>query len=159
MVLIAVVSDTHRSNKYIEIIKNMISEADVLLHLGDNVDDGEELGKNFNGDTYIVAGNCDFTRKYPKERVLEFNNKKIFMTHGDLYGVKMGLNNIYYKGMELQADVVVFGHSHMSGIELSNGMTLMNPGSPSLPRLGKGSIGFIEIDDKGNIETYLMEVK
>lgn len=157
--LIAVVSDTHRSDKHIKLIKDMIKDADVLLHLGDNIDDGEELEKSFSGETYIVAGNCDFTRQYPKDRLLEFNNKKIFMTHGDLYAVKMSLNSIYYEGKEAGADVVVFGHSHMGGIERTEDIILMNPGSPSLPRLSKGTIGFIEIKDDGQIETYLKEVK
>ena len=157
--LIAVVSDTHRSSRHLEIVKEMIKDADILLHLGDNVDDAEELESGFKGETHIVAGNCDFTKKYPKDRIIEVNKRKIFMTHGDLYAVKMSLNSIYYKGKEVGADVVVFGHSHMSGIERSESMTLMNPGSPSLPRLGKGSIGFIDIDDSGSIETYLKEVK
>ena len=37
--------------------------------------------------------------------------KKIFITHGDLYGVKYGMTNIYYKGKEVGADIVLFGHS------------------------------------------------
>ena len=157
--LIAVVSDTHRSNRHIDIIKQMIKECDLLLHLGDNIDDAEELKSSFKGKTHIVAGNCDFTTRYPKEKIIDINGKKIFMTHGDLYAVKMSLNSIYYRGKETGADVVVFGHSHMGVIERTENMTLMNPGSPSLPRLGKGTIGFIYIDEDGNIETYLKEVK
>lgn len=157
--LIAVVSDIHRSNRHIEMIKNMIKKADVLLNLGDNVEDGEELAQSFKGETYIVKGNCDFSHVYPSDRLIELNGKKIFMTHGHLYGVKISMNSIYYKGKEVGADVVVFGHSHMGGIEQGSDMILMNPGSPSLPRLGKGTIGFLEIDDNGDIDAYLKEVK
>ena len=39
------------------------------------IDDGEELEKSFSGETYIVAGNCDFTRQYPKDRLLEFREE------------------------------------------------------------------------------------
>ena len=92
--LIAVVSDTHRSDAYVKSVKMLIKDADILIHLGDNVEDAEELEREFKGDVYIVAGNCDFSRKYPKDRLIDVEGKKIFMTHGDLYGVKMGLNNI-----------------------------------------------------------------
>jgi len=156
-VLIAVVSDTHREDKYVKAVKNLIEDADILIHLGDNIEDAEFLEESFKGEVYIVAGNCDFSRKYPKDKLIEVNNKKIFMTHGDLYGVKMGLNNIYYKGREVEADIVLFGHTHQAFIEKSCEIILMNPGRPSLPRLSKRSIGFIKIEN-GDVEAYLKEI-
>ncbi len=156
--LVAVVSDTHRSDSCIKSIKTLIKDADILIHLGDNVEDAEELEREFKGEVYIVAGNCDFSRKYPKDRLIEIEGKKIFMTHGDLYAVKVGLNSIYYKGREIEADIVLFGHTHQAMIERTNELILMNPGSPSLPRLSKKSIGFISIDD-GEAEVYLKEIE
>lgn len=41
--LIAVVSDTHRMTKYINLAKRLIKDADILIHLGDNIDDAELL--------------------------------------------------------------------------------------------------------------------
>ena len=55
--------------------------------------------------------------KYPKEGIIEVNRRKIFFTHGDLYGVKSSINNIYYRGRELGVDVVLFGHTHQQIIE------------------------------------------
>lgn len=156
--LVAVVSDTHRSDLCVKSIKTLIKDADILIHLGDNVEDAEELEREFKGEVYIVAGNCDFSRKYPKDRLIDIEGKKIFMTHGDLYAVKMGLNSIYYKGREIEADIVLFGHTHQAMIERTNELILMNPGSPSLPRLSKKSIGFISIDD-GEAEVYLKEIE
>ena len=156
--LVAVVSDTHRSDSCVKSIKTLIKDADILIHLGDNVEDAEELEREFKGEVYIVAGNCDFSRKYPKDRLIDIEGKKIFMTHGDLYSVKMGLNSIYYKGREIEADIVLFGHTHQAMIERTNELILMNPGSPSLPRLSKKSIGFISIDD-GEAEVYLKEIE
>lgn len=156
--LVAVVSDTHRSDSCVKSIKTLIKDADILIHLGDNVEDAEELEREFKGEVYIVAGNCDFSRKYPKDRLIDIEGKKIFMTHGDLYAVKMGLNSIYYKGREIEADIVLFGHTHQAMIERTNELILMNPGSPSLPRLSKKSIGFISIDD-GEAEVYLKEIE
>jgi putative phosphoesterase len=133
--LIAVVSDTHRVTKYINSAKKLIKSADILIHLGDNVDDVEMLEQDFHGKVYAVAGNCDFANKFPKEAIIEVNNRKIFFTHGDLYGVKNSINNIYYKGRELGADIVLFGHTHQQLIERGENIILLNPGSVSLPRL------------------------
>ena len=157
--LIAVVSDTHRANKYIKLAKELIKDADVLIHLGDNVEDVEELERGFKGKVYAVAGNCDYSTKYPKENIIEINGRKIFFTHGDLYGVKRSINNIYYRGKELEAHIVLFGHTHEEIIEEENGMILMNPGSIALPRLKGRYVGFIDINDDGNIDTYLKEIR
>lgn len=157
--LIAVVSDTHRMSKYINLAKEVIKKADLLIHLGDNIEDVEMLGKGFNGEVYAVAGNCDYASKYPKERIIEVNGRKIFFTHGDLYGVKSSINNIYYRGRELEADIVLFGHTHQQIIEKEQGIILMNPGSISLPRIKGRCVGFININDNGDIDAYLKELQ
>lgn len=157
--LIAVVSDTHRMSKYINLAKGAIKKADILIHLGDNIEDVEMLEKGFDGEVYAVAGNCDYTSKYPKEGIIEVNGKKIFFTHGDLYGVKSSINNIYYRGRELEADIVLFGHTHQQMVEKEHGMILMNPGSISLPRFKGRCVGFINIDNNGDIDAYLKEFK
>ena len=153
--LIGVVSDTHCINKYIQLAAEKIKNADILIHLGDNSSDIEQFKKVFNGEIYVVDGNCDYRGEYPKELIIDVNSKKIFLTHGDLYGVKSGLNNIFYKGKEVGADIVLYGHSHIEGIERVEDILIMNPGSTSIPK-GKGhSIGFIEIDDSGNIDAKI----
>ncbi|NMF06951.1 metallophosphoesterase [Clostridium beijerinckii] len=157
--LIAVVSDTHRMTKYINLAKALIKDADILIHLGDNIDDAELLENTFKGKVYAVAGNCDYSTKYPKESVIEVNGKKIFFTHGDLYGVKSSMNNIYYRGRELNADIVLFGHTHQQLVEKEDDMILMNPGSISLPKFKGRCIGFINIDDNGEVDAYLKEIR
>lgn len=155
--LIAVVSDTHRNNKYINIASKMIKEADILIHLGDNSEDVEELTKEFTGKVYAVRGNCDASNKYPKEQLIEVEGKKIFFTHGDLYGVKYNLNTIYYRGIEVGADIVLFGHTHQNIVEEVNGITLMNPGSISLPYLKGRYVGLINIEKDKKVEFKLVE--
>lgn len=156
---IAVISDTHRADKYIRLAKNLINDADILIHLGDNIDDVPLLSQGFNGEVYAVAGNCDFSSKYPKEGIIEVNGRKIFYTHGDLYGVKSSMTNIYYKGLELGVDIVLFGHTHQQMIEKTENLILMNPGSISLPHLKGRYVGIIDIDDDSNIDVYLRELK
>lgn len=159
IMLIAVVSDTHRVTKYINLAKELIKDADILIHLGDNIDDVELLERGFKGKVYAVAGNCDYSTKYPKETIIEVNGRKIFFTHGDLYGVKSSMNSIYYRARELEVDIVLFGHTHQQIIEEEKGIILMNPGSISLPRLKERYVGFIEISDEGNIDKYLKEIR
>lgn len=156
---IAVISDTHRIKKYIELSKKYIEDADVLIHLGDDSADIEELTTDFKGEVYGVRGNCDHISTYPKENLLVIGGKKIFITHGHFYGVKNGMMNIVYKGEELGADIVLFGHTHIALIEEYKGIMFMNPGSVSLPRINNRYIGFIELEDGVKPNLYLKNIK
>lgn len=156
---IAVVSDTHRFLRYIKIAKELIKNADVLIHLGDVTDDLDELTDGFNGEVYAVRGNCDFSKEYPKEQLLVLGGKKIFITHGDTYGVKYGMTEIYFKAKEINADIVLFGHTHQRFITEESGVLFMNPGSVSLPRyLGK-SLGFIILKEGKKPELTIKDIK
>lgn len=47
-------------------------------------------------------------------------------------------------------DVVVYGHTHIEGIDHVNGLLFVNPGSPTLPHnksLRLGTIGFLNLGD------------
>lgn len=156
---IAVISDTHRIKKYIELSKKYIDDADVLIHLGDDSEDIQELAKDFKGEVYGVRGNCDYISKYPNEQLLVIGEKKIFITHGHFYGVKNGMMNIVSKGLEVGADIVLFGHTHIALIEEYKGVMLMNPGSVSLPRINNRYIGFIELEDGVKPNLYLKKLK
>lgn len=156
---IAVVSDTHRLSNHINLAKKLIKNADVLIHLGDVTDDLDDLADGFNGEVYAVRGNCDFSRKYPKEQLLVLGGKKIFITHGDTYGVKYVLTEIFFKAKEINADIVLFGHTHQRLIAEEEGILFMNPGSVSLPRyLGK-SLGFIILEDGKKPELTIKDIK
>ena len=157
--LIAVISDTHRIHRYIEEAKQYIEGADVLIHLGDNTEDIPELTQNFHGDVYGVRGNCDISNAYPKEQLIELCGKRIFITHGDLYGVKYGMNNIFYKAKEINADIVLFGHTHQHFIDEEDGIKFMNPGSISLPRSMGRHIGYIDLEEGKEPVLYFKDLK
>jgi len=158
VLLIAVISDTHRISKYIDLGRKYIEDADVLIHLGDNSEDIEELAKDFKGDVYGVRGNCDSSTLYPTEQLLEIMGKKIFLTHGHLYGVKSNLSNIYYRAKELNANIVLFGHTHENLIKEEDDIVFMNPGSISLPKLRGRYIGFIELEEEKTANIYLKDL-
>ncbi len=157
---IAVVSDTHGNNK--EIIEKLseMEKPDILFHLGDYVMDGVKISKTFGLESVIVKGNGDyFNTEYKEDEFIEIAGKKIFLTHGHKYGVNSGMQKLYYKGLELGADIVLFGHIHIPVIEKIEDMIIMNPGSPSLPRSVEKikTFGIIEIEEK--IKTKIIKIK
>lgn len=105
---------------------------DAILHLGDHYSDAQGLGHHFPDiPLYAVTGNTDFRSSVEPELFLPFEGKRVFLTHGHFYGVKVGLAQIEEKGLSLGADLTLFGHTHVPYLNWRNGMWLMNPGSVS----------------------------
>lgn len=144
---IAVISDTHRSNYELNKLTQIIKEVDMVIHLGDNIEDAESLSDNFKGKVISVRGNCDFGSFVPAERLEVVEGKRIFITHGHRYNVKYGLNNLKYRAEEVQADIVLFGHTHESLVEYEGGIWFVNPGSASMPRDAAKSIAILRIEN------------
>lgn len=157
--LVAVVSDTHGVSEYIKKVANVITKADILIHLGDNISDLDELKIKFTGTVYGVKGNCDFENSIPKELLIDIEGKKILITHGDRYNVKAGINTLYYSALEKKVDVALFGHSHIPLIVEQDGVLFVNPGSPSLPRLNARTIAFLEVNKDKPVSAYLYEIR
>lgn len=143
---IAVMSDTHRHSYAIKQVSKLIQDADIAIHLGDNVEDVEILKQSYKGKILNVRGNCDFTGLAPIERLEEIEGKKIYMTHGHKYNVKYDLLKLKYRAKEVGADIVLFGHTHESLELYEDGIWFVNPGSAALPRDSYQSIAILEID-------------
>lgn len=147
---ILVISDTHgnlsRVYKVINSISNMI---DGVIHCGDIVEDADTLRIRYPDlKIYNVRGNCDYGSAVPNEEVFVLGGKKFFVTHGDLYGVNWGIDRLCYKGAEVDADVCLYGHTHVPYIDNYNGIVILNPGSLSAPRGNSVySYGIIKIED------------
>lgn len=127
---IAIVSDTHGNWK--RAVEEIQKELGIthFVFLGDYARDGEAIAEALEIPAYIVRGNCDNMSDGLAEQNISLGEWKIFICHGDRYGVKSGLQNIYYRGEELGADFVLYGHTHISVYEPGN-VTLINPGSLS----------------------------
>lgn len=143
---ILVFSDTHgRINKCIKVIQS-ISEVDLIIHLGDVIQDVYDLQQIFpNIQLEYVLGNNDFFSKGPKEKILQLNNKKIYMTHGHIYRVKTEYDKIVNKALNLDADLLLFGHTHVPYKDIRKNMQILNPGSISIPNYGRPTYGIVEI--------------
>lgn len=141
---VGVISDTHgQIDRVVEKLDEL--DIDLLLHLGDHSEDGVKIGGKLKKEVIIVRGNCDFYDGVnPLERIIEIEGRKIFMTHGHKYNIKKDIRNLYYRGKELEVDIVLFGHTHISYLFQEDNIKIFNPGSPTLPRGNSGaSIGVI----------------
>jgi len=156
--ILAVVSDTHRRKSQIGKVLKKIKNADVLIHLGDNAEDVDEMGLYFSNPIYSVRGNCDFSLRAPSERIETIGGKRILITHGHKYSVKYNLMNLKYRALEVGADIVLYGHTHIANIECNNGIWFINPGSASISRGMFNSIAFIEINN-GVITPSIVDVE
>ncbi|EJO5347714.1 metallophosphoesterase [Clostridium botulinum] len=143
---IGVISDTHRYIGEGTSLINVLGDVDLMIHLGDNVEDVNILSSIYSGRIINVRGNCDFSKKVPSELVENIGGKRFFLTHGHEYNVKYDLSRLRYRALEVNADIVLFGHTHISQIEYIDGVWFINPGSPVLPRNGVRSVGVIGIE-------------
>ena len=142
---ILVVSDTHgRIDNCIRLMENV--PFGKIFHLGDTVRDALLLGKAFpDSELIYVKGNND-PFGATSESVIEISGKKIFICHGHTYSVSSDLLRLSLAATEKGADVALFGHTHRKEDTEYNGVRLFNPGSASLPRDNKASVGIMEID-------------
>lgn len=152
---IIVVSDTHGNNgPFLEKAITM-EKPDMIFHLGDFVADAKQISKIMEIEYIAVKGNGDYgIMDVNEDELIQINGKKIFLTHGHRYNVHYDTNELYIKGLELGADLVLFGHTHMAIIEKMDKLIIMNPGSPSSPRSldKKGTFGLITIGEEIEIE-------
>ena len=131
---ILVVSDTHGRDKNLELVLRRERPFDVLIHCGDLEGREAFVEKQAGCPVYMVSGNNDFFSDLEREREFSLEGRRIFLTHGHLYGVSM---DVYRLGEEAAArgmDVALFGHTHRPFLGERKGVTLFNPGSLSYPR-------------------------
>lgn len=162
---ILVLSDSHSGMRLMrESIRKI--RPDCIIHLGDYYEDGEIIAEeNPNIRIYQVPGNCDRYRCPIGAReilIMNIGGLKFYMTHGHRHNVKMTDVRLLADALEAEADVVLYGHTHMADLRWESGMWIMNPGSCGA--MG-GTCGLIEIADNaiqgcrilgaGNLEEFV----
>lgn len=148
---ILVLSDSHGN---VENMKSAVEQEkpDMIIHLGDCQSDALQL-KALYPDIPLegVPGNCDSSMD-PAERVLMIEGKRVFILHGHTRGVKMMLFRLQMAAKEKEADLALFGHTHMVHYDYHNGVQYMNPGSIGAPGHGNPpSYGVLYIEE-GRVE-------
>jgi len=125
---ILVVSDTH--GNYLPILQFLKETgAELLIHLGDEISDATQLEHLLDIPVIKVPGNCDHGAKEPRELLESIAGSRFFITHGDLYRVKNGLDRLVAKAAGIKAQAALFGHTHRPLIVKQDGVLLINPGT------------------------------
>lgn len=125
---IVVISDTHGNFSCIEKLLGIMKESDYVFHLGDFEKDILEYKKELSNKIISVKGNCDGGGDYA---LVNIENIKILLVHGDGYSVKNGVDRLYYLAKELQVNAVLYGHTHNAIIEKIDDIWFVNPGCMS----------------------------
>lgn len=136
---IAVLGDTHNNTE--KVLKALQQQnIEYFLFTGDYYSDAVRLGRSLKLDFTGVFGNCDLLSDKKgdakEEEFLYIGEKKVYVLHGHQYRVKESLTPLYYRALEIEADVVIFGHTHVPLYKEIDGILLLNPGSPAKPRQG-----------------------
>jgi len=145
---ILVISDTHGNYPLALRAADLAEPFDAVIHLGDGAEDAALLAQVLEIQVLQVAGNCDLNSDAPRELLWECEGKRILLAHGDLYGVKRWMGGLEKRGLEEDADAVLFGHTHQAIITTRSGILFVNPGTLMRSSLHK-SCAVMEIGPSG----------
>ena len=154
---ILVVSDTHRNYSVLEAMIKKNPDADMLIHLGDGEREFDDVSRVFPQFPMVyVGGNCDYGM-HKTVHVVQACGHKIFCCHGHTLGVRGGISQLVSVAKQNDCDIALYGHTHVRFAELSDGVYVMNPGSPDCPRGGNPpSYGVIELGEDGQVEMNIV---
>lgn len=160
---IIVFSDSHGSSATMEeIVRARLRDTDLFVHLGDGAFEFQRLAERYPERAFLcVCGNCDSRSRWqegaapPDDDLITLEGKRIFMTHGHRYGVKYGLETLFSAARERNADITLYGHTHLAfsqylpETDWHPAMYFLCPGSISHPAEGGPSYGVIHIGPDG----------
>lgn len=178
---IGVMSDTHGSLPYLEKALDVLSDCDVLLHIGDVLYHGprNDLPEGYNpkavieiinnlDNITIARGNCDadvdqMVINHPIESPFvhkKIDNISVLMDHG----YSASREEMIKKARDLGVDILIQGHTHVKELSVDRDIIILNPGSTAIPKDGTHSVATIEIlneensDDEFELEINLIDI-
>ena len=152
---VLVMSDSHGLHKNIERVLALESPIDMFIHLGDVESDEAFIMARITCEKHIVRGNNDFFSSLPREELVQIGSHLAFLTHGHNYYVSFDSQMIIEEALARGADIVMYGHTHKPLLQIEDEITVLNPGSISLPRQKekKPSYAVLDVSENGEI-TY-----
>ncbi len=130
---ILIVSDTHRDERNLADVLDL-EAPNMLIHLGDSEGGEHRIEAMANCDCVMVQGNNDFFSYLPDERELRIGKYRVLLTHGHIYSVTLGVEQLRAEARARDFQIAMFGHTHRPYYENKEGLILLNPGSISYPR-------------------------
>lgn len=151
---VLIVSDTHGENENLERVLAAEETFDMMIHLGDSECSLHELKDIVPCPIEIVAGNMDRNSLFPVEKMIEVEGYRIMICHGHRANVNAGLLQLEYKAREQEADIAMYGHTHVPFLDQSGELIILNPGSLSYPRPwgARPSYAVMKISEDGEVE-------
>lgn len=151
---IIVVSDTHGNYDVLDRILTHRRSADACIHLGDGEREANlalSVHPEWLGKFFYVKGNCDYGSPCKDFLTLDIvPGHRIFATHGHRYGANFGTEGLLQAANEHHCDIILYGHTHVQECSYQNEIYIINPGSASRPRDGKGpAYAFIDFTKAG----------
>jgi hypothetical protein len=171
-----VFSDTHGNITALESVFNWAKERippnDTIcaaVFLGDGIVDLQIAAKRtgFSCNLKFVGGNNDYGFEVPETAVFNFADYRFFICHGHRYNLYSGYQTLITAACNKEANVALYGHSHVPFYKTLNGVHIINPGSVGRPRSMIGAtfaviecienqplkVDFFGIGEKGKIRT------
>ena len=141
---IGVISDTH-ARTVAEIparTLTMLAEVDLIVHAGDFTEKAVLDGLKKMAEVKAVCGNMDsgeLKRTLPQKELFAVNGKMIGLVHGSggPWGIADRIRQTF-----AEADIIIFGHSHVTCNRYLQGSLLFNPGR------ARDSLGMLTINDE-----------
>ena len=144
---ICVFSDSHgTAENMIEAVRRETPE--LCFFLGDGERDLTVLQERFpNLPINTVRGNCDLRSVQPLSLRCAVGGLSIYAVHGHQHEVKYDdmLRELLRAALRANADVVLFGHTHLPLLERRLGMLIINPGT--IGKVRKPSYALLTIED------------
>jgi putative phosphoesterase len=153
---IGLLSDTHRkTDLHAQTIDNLLTQGvEYLLHAGDiHSQEHLQMLRDTNLPFAVVFGNNDYhllplSTSYPiyqEPYYFKIKNIRVKMMHMPLY-------------MSADTDIIIFGHTHISSIEMINGKLFINPGEVCAREKRLTEHAIVEILDKEwRVDRYFKE--
>lgn len=155
---IGVISDTHGNKASMNKAVTLAGTVDFWLHAGDYSSDADYLAEMTGLPVTAVAGNCDGLTDSKIDEFIAAGGKTIWLTHGHRYQAKARSSELAWWGRQYEADVIIYGHSHIADISWVDDILLFNPGSTYHPRGGgEKSFGILTIDG-GRIDAEIISL-
>lgn len=148
MIRYALISDSHNNIHKLDQIICKIRKVpcDAAIFLGDVAGDGQYLEENLDIPVYAVHGNNDWAPIHPSELLHSVEQHKLFITHGDHYGVRLGIQRLAKHAITCDADIALYGHTHIPNVAWYESVLCINPGSAY-----NGNYGILEFRANGPV--------
>lgn len=157
---ILAISDTHLKGGDIPpTFRGLVDDCDIIAHAGDFTSNECYNAFAATGKLKAVHGNSDdseLKKILPERFVFETEGVKIGIVHEGSLSI-MDTTALRYLALEMEVDVLIFGHIHRPLIEKSD-VILICPGSPTKPRQSDPSVVLIDIKD-GKILPKIVEIE